>query len=549
MAIIPPTLGVDIRAALVDNTGQAFTSGSPLPVAVISGGGGSQTDASAWTTGVTSFAPGGGVFNDSATDLTSGQQGTLRLTAKRAQHVNIRSAAGVEITSFGLSAVDKAGFTEGTSLMTPAGGVFNDTISADPTEDQTAALRITAKRGLHANLRNVAGAEIGIAAAPLIAAGAKTTNAAVPGATNIGTLPALANAVAPTLTETFQAALSVDLGGSLRVVVPGAVDTELPAAAALGDSVANPTTPMIGAANMLWVSGATQWIRQGVASQVGDSATGGSSPSVMLYGFNGTTFSRLRVDPTNFNLLSMAQGAGAAGVAIAGNPLLMGGSDGTLARALLTDTSGRQIIVGAAAANAVLAGNPLRLGASDGTNIQDLQVDSTSNKNLRVAIAVGSAVISGGTPGDAQAGAAGFNVVPMPLLFNGTNYDRARNNTETVIQASTSTAAGTVNTDVTNYNGKVLTVRAHVGSYGAAGSLLIKVQRKDLAGNFTDIPGATTGTLLVGADITLMVGPNTWPASTTTEFYANWTLARTFRIVTTVGVNNVTFSEDYTLNV
>lgn len=357
MAIVPPHIGIDIRATLVDTVGNPvavgggtqYTTGDaaaapvvtvagwdeggviratstlkPFPVNVISGGGGSQTDASAWTTGVTQFAPGGGVFNDSATDLTSGQQGTLRMTAKRAQHVNIRSAAGVEITSFGLSAVDKAGFTEGTSLMTPAGGVFNDTISADPTEDQTAALRITAKRGLHTNLRTAAGVEIGIAAAPLIAAGAKTTNAAVPGATNIGTLPALANAVAPTLTETFQAALSVDLGGSLRVVVPGAVDTELPAAAALGDNVANPTTPMIGAANMLWVSGATQWIRQGVASQVGDSATGGSSPSVMLYGFNGTTFSRVRVDPTNFNLLSMAQGTIAHGTANSGNPLTTG---------------------------------------------------------------------------------------------------------------------------------------------------------------------------------------------------------------------------------
>lgn len=60
----------------VANTGR-------LQVDVVTGGGGSQTDASTWTTAVTGFAPIGGVFNDSATALTSGQQGTVRLSAER----------------------------------------------------------------------------------------------------------------------------------------------------------------------------------------------------------------------------------------------------------------------------------------------------------------------------------------------------------------------------------------------------------------------------------------------------------------------------------
>lgn len=49
--------------------------------------------------------------------------------------------------------------------------------------------------------------------------GTKTTNAAVPGATNVGALVAVANAAAPTLTETYLAALSVDLAGNLRTNV------------------------------------------------------------------------------------------------------------------------------------------------------------------------------------------------------------------------------------------------------------------------------------------------------------------------------------------
>ncbi len=48
--------------------------------------------------------------------------------------------------------------------------------------------------------------------------GTKTTNAAVPGATNVGALVAVANAAPPTLTETYLAALYTDLSGNLRTI-------------------------------------------------------------------------------------------------------------------------------------------------------------------------------------------------------------------------------------------------------------------------------------------------------------------------------------------
>jgi hypothetical protein len=53
-------------------------------------------------------------------------------------------------------------------------------------------------------------------AATVTVAGAKTNNGAAPGATNIGTLGAIANAAAPTWTEANQVGLSVDLAGNLR---------------------------------------------------------------------------------------------------------------------------------------------------------------------------------------------------------------------------------------------------------------------------------------------------------------------------------------------
>jgi hypothetical protein len=49
-------------------------------------------------------------------------------------------------------------------------------------------------------------------------AGNKSNNSVVPGATNLGVLPAVANAASPTWTETFQVALSEDLSGNLRTI-------------------------------------------------------------------------------------------------------------------------------------------------------------------------------------------------------------------------------------------------------------------------------------------------------------------------------------------
>ena len=82
-------------------------------------------------------------------------------------------------------------------------------------------------------------------------------------------------------------------------------------------------------------------------------------------------------------------GAAAAGAAISGNPVLNGGSDGTNARALLTDTSGRQVAVGAAATGAAVAGNPVLVGASDGTNAQAVRAGtSTTNGGASVPAVV-----------------------------------------------------------------------------------------------------------------------------------------------------------------
>lgn len=63
--------------------------------------------------------------------------------------------------------LDKTAFVEGSGRVSVNAGVLNDTISSDPAEDQAAAIRITPKRAQHVNLRDVAGVELGTAGNPV----------------------------------------------------------------------------------------------------------------------------------------------------------------------------------------------------------------------------------------------------------------------------------------------------------------------------------------------------------------------------------------------
>lgn len=164
------------------------SAAKPFPVNVVAGSGSglSVQDEAAWTAGTSNFVPGGGVFNDSATALTSGQQGTLRVTAQRGQHVNLRNNSGTEIGTSGnpvrtdptgtttqpvsaaslplptgaaVGAADEAAWTAGTSIFNPVGGVFNDSAAA-LTAGQQGAQRLTANRAGHVNLRDASGNEL-----------------------------------------------------------------------------------------------------------------------------------------------------------------------------------------------------------------------------------------------------------------------------------------------------------------------------------------------------------------------------------------------------
>lgn len=80
----------NLAFASMNTDGEICTAGG--------GGGLSVTDQAAWTQGVSSFTPGGGVFNDAAT-LSSGEQGTYRLTTKRAQIIDVDTSGNALYTA------------------------------------------------------------------------------------------------------------------------------------------------------------------------------------------------------------------------------------------------------------------------------------------------------------------------------------------------------------------------------------------------------------------------------------------------------------------
>ncbi|MBY0525596.1 MAG: hypothetical protein K2R98_19480 [Gemmataceae bacterium] len=93
---------------------------------------------------------------------------------------------------------------------------------------------------------------------------------------------------------------SVTVDGTVSVAGTVTVDTELPAAVALGDTLANPTTPLVGAANLVWDSGVGGgWERAVTVRSLPDSGSGVGIPAVALVGYNGTTFDRLRSTTAN----------------------------------------------------------------------------------------------------------------------------------------------------------------------------------------------------------------------------------------------------------
>jgi len=129
----------------------------------------------------------------------------------------------------GTAAMDEAAFTEGVSQYTPIGGEFKDT-GTDLTDGQAGVAKVTAKRALHTNLRSATGTELATAGAPLRVDPTGTTPqpATQSGTWNIGTVTSITNPVTVTGTVTADigttGGLALDAtltGGTAKTIIRG----------------------------------------------------------------------------------------------------------------------------------------------------------------------------------------------------------------------------------------------------------------------------------------------------------------------------------------
>jgi hypothetical protein len=160
--------GVPILWEDAANTLATPTASNGLPVNVVAG----STAGTEFNQGASQGATDAGgvalvVRNDTDAVLSgidTGEYTALQVDASGFLKVNIKAGAG----SGGTAQADESAFIEGTTNITPVGGVLNDTPVSDPGDNEAAAFRITAKRALHSNIRDNAGTELGVAASPFV---------------------------------------------------------------------------------------------------------------------------------------------------------------------------------------------------------------------------------------------------------------------------------------------------------------------------------------------------------------------------------------------
>src|ERR1700730_11048288 len=173
---------------------------------------------------------------------------------------------------------------------------------------------------------------------------------------------------------------------------------------------------------------------------------------------------------------------------------------------------------GAVASGSADSGNPVKVGGrynSAGlptlTNGQRGDLQLTANSRLVTALSDGfgnfAQLASTGFDGNAT---NGINVLTSSygLLFNGTTWDRQRNNIDSAALITlTTSSAGTFNSaDQTNYNGRGLQLGINI-SATTAQTLQVTVQGKDIAsGVYYTIGGGTTTANLDFAQVL----PRTW---------------------------------------
>ena len=280
------------------------------------------------------------------------------------------------------------------------------------------------------------------------------------------------------------------------------------------------------------------------------SGSSGSPPTTgptLIGGSDGTNLRTIKTDSSGNMKVT---GVETVGTPTAGAPILMGGFDGTNVRLMTTDASGNQMNVGNVAAAATDSGNPIKIGGKGNSSTptavaigQRTDLWTTLNGGAIVAPLSTNAVADNATSTtilrmQAYNGADGGLSVGTSI-FNGTSWDRQRNNVDTAALVTLAAqAAGSGNSaDQTNYNGRGVQLGVNITVAAAGGSLTVTIQGKDVAsGTYYTLLTFTSGVAATGFTLQTV-----YPGCiAVANSVANLPLPRIWRVAWTVNVNNIT---------
>lgn len=236
-------------------------------------------------------------------------------------------------------------------------------------------------------------------------------------------------------------------------------------------------------------------------------------------------------------VVAVASSAIAANKAM--NAILYGKATVAGDTAVLLDSSGRHLVAGAAAAGAAVAGNPVLVGGKDTAgNAQAIFINTQG-----VVILGSQSVPSDGVTNALQPIDNGGVARPMAVLtgiFNGTSWDRQRGVSALTLLASAARTVTTNSADQTNYNWRGIILMVDVSVIGT-GSITPSIQIKDsISGNYKTV--WTAAAALVGNGTAVYALYPSAVAASFTEAAAIM-LPRTWRLaLTSNNANAVTAS-------
>ena len=236
-------------------------------------------------------------------------------------------------------------------------------------------------------------------------------------------------------------------------------------------------------------------------------------------------------------------------------PIQVGGSDGTALRSLLTDTSGRMLVAGAGVAGSAIVGNPVLMAGSDATNTRAFLTTTSGVLNVQVAGSTGTALLpAAAATADAFANPTTTNITSLGDLFNGTTWDRARNNVNVTMGDTGAKTVTFTGATQTNYNAAGAKIMVLCGTVtGTTPTLSAQVQISPDGGTTWLNYGAASGTVTTtGTTILIDVyptnesGAGATPSALTTgatqTLQINGALPRTWRLSYTIGGTTPSFT-------